>query len=160
VPTKGDAGTRTRGRSGDVAQPSASSHRTRNGSGNSSARNPNPYLGRVPERGRHDLQDLDGQDVAGLGPVDADRPGQRMHDRAVAPQYVLVGRVHRELTVDRIPRVDHDLVAGRHGQDCGDVGMPPVVAPIRLLADGPAGIDHDLVRTHEPPPPPASLERH
>src|SRR3990172_4426206 len=42
-------------------------------------------LGRVPERGRHDLEDLAGEDVAGPGPFDADRPGERMHDRAVAP---------------------------------------------------------------------------
>src|SRR3990172_5324385 len=47
VPTNGDPGIRTRGRSGEVAQPSASSHRTRNGSGNSSARNPNPGISAV-----------------------------------------------------------------------------------------------------------------
>ena len=42
MPMNGRPGMRRPGRSGDVAQPSASSHRARNGAGNSSLRNPKP----------------------------------------------------------------------------------------------------------------------
>src|SRR5690606_39063614 len=70
-----------------------------------------------------DLQDLDLQQVAGLGALDVDGPGERVDDVEVGGADRLQRGLGPHLAVERVARLHDDLVAGSHAEDGRDVGM-------------------------------------
>jgi hypothetical protein len=98
---------------------------------------------------RLDVQDLDGQQVAGLRALDVDRPGQRVdHVQVRGGQR---GRRHPRggLPVERVPGLQHDLVTRLAEDHRRDVRVPPVVPGGRLLQQRLAAVDADLVTGHD-----------
>ena len=57
-----------------------------------------------------DVEDLDLEQVAGLGAFDEDRTGQRVHDVQVRRRDGLQGGVRTHLPVERVPRLQYHLV--------------------------------------------------
>src|SRR6185437_1959382 len=80
---------------------------------------------------RLDVDDLDLEQVARLGALDVDRTGERVHDVEVRRGDGIQGRVRGHLPVERVPRLQHHLVAGLAPDQRWDVGVPPVVAGVR-----------------------------
>ena len=97
---------------------------------------------------RLDLQDLDLEQVARLGPVDVHRAGERVDDVQVGPGHRLQGRLRAHLAVEGVPGPQHHLVPGVAGHQRRDVRVPAVVAGLRLLGEGLGEVDPDLVRGH------------
>ncbi len=90
---------------------------------------------------RGEGEDLDLEDVAGLGALDGDRPGQRMAEAAIDRLDVGGRRIGVELAVDAVARLDRDLFAGRDTGDRIEPWMPAIVPGARLLAQAAAAID-------------------
>ena len=59
-----------------------------------------------------DLQDVDVEQVARLGAIDVDRPGERVDEVEVDVRDVIEGRAGVELPVERVARLEDHLVAG------------------------------------------------
>jgi hypothetical protein len=102
----------------------------------------------VAPRGRGALEDLDGEHVAGLGAVDGDRAGERVHPVQAHAHELLRPAPGIELSVDGIERVEDDLVLGLHVQDWRYVGMPTVVAPVGLRGERLGKVEPDLSGGH------------
>jgi hypothetical protein len=69
------------------------------------------HLGREPIAVGLNLQDLDLEDVAGLGIVDVYRAGQRMDHVEVGRADRLSGGLRAELSVQAVPRLQDNLIA-------------------------------------------------
>jgi hypothetical protein len=110
------------------------------------------HLGREPIAVGLNLQDLDLEDVAGLGIVDVYRAGQRMDHVEVGRADRLSGGLRAELSVQAVPRLQDNLIARVAAHDRRDVRMPAVMAGLRLLGQRLRPVDPHLVRGHRPPP--------
>ena len=97
---------------------------------------------------RLDIQELDLQGIAGLGPLDVYRPGQGVHGARVEAREIRLGGTGLDLAVDRVTRLHDDLFPLAHLEHGRDVGMEPVVADMRLLRQGFAAVDADRVHGH------------
>src|SRR6266545_1741573 len=104
------------------------------------------HLDRVAVAVGLDLQDLDLQEVPGLGAVDVDRPGERVHHVQVGRRHRLQRRGGSHLAVEGVTRLQDHLVAGVAAHHRRDVRMPAVVPGLRLLAQRLRVVDPDLVR--------------
>ena len=104
------------------------------GSGNRSVRKPPPFCGRE-DAGvapfialeRTDIEDVDDEDVAGLGAGDLDRPEQMMAGRQVAVADIGGVVVVLDLTAGPVESLDDEIVARLHRHDRRDVRMPAIV---------------------------------
>jgi hypothetical protein len=65
---------------------------------------------------------------------------------------VLARRGGVEEAVEGVPGFEDHLVAGLASEGGRDVGVPAVVARVRLGGQGEAPIDPNLVRRHDPAP--------
>jgi hypothetical protein len=111
------------------------------------------------ERGRlrDDVGELDLQQIAGHGPLDEDRAGQRVDRARVEAGEIGDRRPRRNLAVERVAGFERDLLAlADLGHRC-DIGMVAVVADMRLGAEPLVAIDPDRLhallpvnRTSEP----------
>ncbi len=101
---------------------------------------------------RLDLQDLDLEQVARLGPVDVHRPGEGVDHVQVGRGHGLQGRLRPHLPVEGVAGAQHHLVAGVADDHRRDVRVPAVVAGLRLLGQGLRVVDPHLVRCHGHPP--------
>ena len=61
---------------------------------------------------RLDVDHRHGQHVATLGTVDRDRPGHRMDQVEIERRQVVGDRIERQIRIERIARVEHDVIAG------------------------------------------------
>src|SRR6266536_3293705 len=106
------------------------------------------HLDRVAVADRLDLQDLDLQQVAGLGAVDVDRPGERVDHVQVGRRHGLQSGGRPHLAVERVTRLQDHLLTGVAAHDRRDIRVPAVVPGLRLLAERLRVVDPDLVRGH------------
>ena len=97
-----------------------------------------------------DVGELDLQHVAGLGALDEDRPGQRVHDARVDTGKVGVAHPGPDLAVERVARLQRDLLALADFGDRRDVGMVAVVADMRLGGERLCPVDVDRVHGGAP----------
>ena len=74
-----------------------------------------------------DIEQIDHEQVAGLGTLDADRAGQEVHDRQVDVAHVVGGIVVLDEAAGPVVGLDDEVVAGLHGRDHRDVRVPAVV---------------------------------
>ena len=86
---------------------------------------------------------LDLEQVAGLGAFDVDRPGERMAAAETDAQQVRGGALATQLTVEPIARLERQFLAWRDARDREDSGMPAIVAGAGLLVQGPCDVDRD-----------------
>src|SRR5262249_1681072 len=141
----GAPGTRTPGRSGEVAEPPSICHRTRCGSVKTSARNPKPGIWQVKPNGSGATPRVPtSRQVPRLGPGHAGRPGQRVDDTEVYLPHLRHGRFRGQLPVQRVAGLQNHLVARVALEDGRDVGMPAVVPRLGLDGQGAAPVDPDL----------------
>ena len=128
TPANAASGTVTPGSSSERATPPAISHLTRYGSGKTS--------GEEAEAGNHGgdaevrrlvRDQLDDEQVAGLGALDEQRPGQRMAEAEVEIEDVRVCAAAGQLTVDPVAGDERHLLARCDRGDRGDVRVPAVV---------------------------------
>src|SRR5205085_7902011 len=77
--------------------------------------------------GQLELQELDGQRVAGLRPVYVDRAGQRVDAVEVECEQVGRGRRAGDLAAGEVVGLDRDDVARLHRQHRLEPGIPPPV---------------------------------
>ena len=105
-------------------------------------------LGRVAVRLGAHLENVDDEQVAGLGALHVDRAGERVEEVQVDVADLDRGGAGVELAVERVTRLDQDLVAGFAGDDWRDVGMPAVVPERGLGSQRHRAIDPDLVLRH------------
>src|ERR1700716_966810 len=98
---------------------------------------------------RTEIEDVDDEQVAGLGTLDVDRPGQHVRVGQVDVAHVVGGVVVTDLAVGPLAALDPDRLARADGNSGRDVGMPPVVAGYGLvphragLVDGEDDIWHE-----------------
>ena len=92
---------------------------------------------------RHDVDELDLEQVSRPRPLDQDRARQRMD--GAERQRLEVGRrrARRQESVDRVPRLERDFLAFVDLDDGNDVGMPAVVTGLGLLGQVPLAVDLD-----------------
>ena len=74
-----------------------------------------------------DVEQVDHQQVAGLGALDADRAGQEVDDRQVDVAHVVGGIVVLDEAAGPVVGLDDEVVAGLDRGDHRDVGVPAVV---------------------------------
>jgi hypothetical protein len=103
-------------------------------------------------RDRADVQDVDDQQVTGLGALDRDRAAEHVHrGQRCIPD--VVGRV---VVVDRpvepLPAVDPEGVVGADGHLGRDVGVPAVVTEVLLIGELLAGVEGEHDVRHGLPP--------
>ncbi len=82
---------------------------------------------------RSDVENIDDQDIAGLGAGDLDRADQMMTGRQVAVADVGGVVVVLDLTAGPVEGLDDEVVARLDGDDRRDIRMPAVVERLRLL---------------------------
>ncbi len=97
---------------------------------------------------RIDLDQRDGQDISGLGPLDVDRPRQRVNRaplRAFLARIVILAR-RIEVEVGRVAGVEDDRLAGPRARGHRNVGMQTIDALRIFDAIAPLAADvHDVV---------------
>ena len=84
-------------------------------------------------RDRTEVEDVDDQQVPGLGPLDRDRPAQHVRHVEVHVAHVVGRVVVDDLVVGPLPAFHPDVLPRAHGDRGRDVGVPPVVARHRLV---------------------------
>ncbi len=98
---------------------------------------------------RTEIEDVDDEQVAGLGTFDVNRPGQHVRVGQVDVAYVVGGVVVTDLAVGPLAALDPDRLARANGDSRRDGGVPPVVAGHGLIAhraglvDGEDDVWHD-----------------
>ena len=107
-----------------------------------------PQRPEEPERGadggvaeidqRADVEDLDLEDVAGLGAFDVDRAGERVDPAQVDGHRAVGGHGPRLVAdVERVAAQQLDLLAGPDGHCRGQVAVPPVVHDAAVAVEDP-----------------------
>ena len=91
----------------------------------------------------HDLQVFDLEQVAGRRAFYEDRAGERMGNGAFEALEVLCRGTRADLEVVRVARLERELLARPHLDDRRDVGMPAIVAGVRLIAQALCAVDGD-----------------
>lgn len=76
---------------------------------------------------RADVEQVDDQQIARLGALDADRTGQEVHDRQVDVAHVVGGVVVLDEAAGPVIGLDDEVVAGIDPGNDRDVGVPAVV---------------------------------
>ena len=104
-----------------------------------SARKPKPGITAVtPKSARRVAEELDLEDVARLGSLDLDRPGERVRETEVELRAVRMRALAGEQAGDSVLDVERELVSRRDRDDRRDVRMPAVVhqrsSPTRAAA--------------------------
>ncbi len=94
---------------------------------------------------RHDVDELDLEQITRLGACDEDRPRQRMDYANRQSAQVGDRGLRVEIAIERVTRFQHDLLARLDLDRRRHVRMPAVVAGIRLLVEVLASIDGDAL---------------
>ena len=76
---------------------------------------------------RTDVEQVDHQQIAGLGALDADRAGQEVHDREIDVAHVIGGIVVLDEAAGPVVGLDDEIVARADPRHHRNVGMPPIV---------------------------------
>ena len=76
---------------------------------------------------RADVEQIDHEQIAGLGALDADRAGQEMHDRQIDVAHVVGGVVVLDEAAGPVIGLDDEVVARLDPRHHRDIGMPAVV---------------------------------
>ncbi len=76
---------------------------------------------------RSDIEQIDHQEIAGLGALDADRAGQEMHDRQVDVADVVGGIVVLDKAAGPVIGLDDEVVAGIDPRHHRNVGVPAIM---------------------------------
>ncbi len=76
---------------------------------------------------RTDVEQVDHQQIAGLGALDADRAGQEVHDRQIDVAHVIGGIVVLDEAAGPVIGLDDEIVARIDPRNHRDVGMPAIV---------------------------------
>ena len=105
-------------------------------------------LGRVAVRLRAHLEDVDDQQVTRFGALDVDGTGERVEEVQVDVADLDRGGAGVELAVERVTRLQQDLVAGYAGDGGCDVGVPAVVPERGFGRERDGAVDADLVLGH------------
>ena len=137
---------RTPGISAEVAQPSRMHQCTMNGVGHDVAKK--SQSGNDGAEGRwlrNDVEERDFDHVAGLGALDEDRSGQRMHEIAIETRQIGDTRLRADLPVAGVARLQHHLVALGDLKDRRNVGVKTIVTAVRLGRQGFRAVDADGV---------------
>jgi hypothetical protein len=103
-------------------------------SGKWSVRKPPPFcLEKKPLKApeaflqRTDVEQVDHQEIAGLGALDADRAGQEVHDRQIDVAHVVRGIIVLDEPAGPVIGLDDEIVARIDPRNHRNVGMPPIV---------------------------------
>src|SRR5258705_3508807 len=83
---------------------------------------------------RTEIEDVDDEQVAGLGALDVDRPGQHVRVGQVDVAHVVGGVVVTDLAVGPLAALDPDRLARANGDSGRDGGVAPGVAGYGLIA--------------------------
>ena len=98
---------------------------------------------------RRDLQVFDFQQVAGTGTLDVNGSCKRVHNLRVHPQKISGDDARADLAIRRIARLENDFLQRLNFEGRWNVGVPAVVALIRLFGEPLRTIDRDaLCHTH------------
>ena len=84
-------------------------------------------------RQRADVEEVDDQEIAGLGALDADRAGQEVHDGEIDIAHVVRRLVVLDEAAGPVVGLDDEIVAGLHPRDDRNVGVPAVVDHVVLV---------------------------
>ena len=76
---------------------------------------------------RTDVEQIDHQEIAGLGALDADRAGQEVHDRQIDVAHVVGGIVVLDEAAGPVIGLDDEIVAGIDPRHDRNIGVPAVV---------------------------------
>ena len=82
---------------------------------------------------RADVEQIDHQQIAGLGALDADRAGQEVHDRQIDVAHVVGGIVVLDEAAGPVDGLDDEIVAGLDPLHDRDIGVPAVVDLVVLV---------------------------
>jgi hypothetical protein len=93
---------------------------------------------------RDDVEILDLEQIARLCVLDPDRPGQGMARLLVLPLEIGGGRLGSDLPIARVTCLEDQLLTGCDLEDRRDVGVPAVVAGMRLVLEAFRAVDPDL----------------
>ena len=74
-----------------------------------------------------DVENIDNEEIAGLGAVDADRAGQKVHDREIDVAHIVGEFVVLDETSGPIVGLHHEVFARLDPLDDRNVRMPPIV---------------------------------
>ena len=97
---------------------------------------------------RTDVEQVDHQQVAGLGALDADRAGQEVHDRQVDVAHVVGGIIVLDEAAGPVVGLDDEIVAGLDPGHDRNVRMPAVVDHVVVVGRF-AEIDLDQCLWHQ-----------
>ncbi len=76
---------------------------------------------------RADVEQVDNQEIAGLRALDADRTGQKVHDRQIDIAHVVGGIVVLDEAAGPVVGLDDEIVARIDPRHHRNVGMPAIV---------------------------------
>ncbi len=93
---------------------------------------------------RNDVEVFDLEQVARFCVLDPDRAGQRMAGFLILSLEIGGCRLGADLPVARIARLQDQLLPRRNLEDGRDVGVPAVMAGLRLVLETLAAVDPDL----------------
>ena len=82
---------------------------------------------------RTDVEQVDHQEIAGLGALHPDRAGQEVHDRQIDIAHVVGGVVVLDEAAGPVIGLDDEIVAGLDPGDDRHVGMPAIVDHVVLV---------------------------
>ena len=82
---------------------------------------------------RADVEQIDHQEIAGLGALDADRAGQEMHDRQIDVAHVIGGIVVLDEAAGPVVGLDDEVVARLDPRHDRNVRMPAIVDHVVLV---------------------------
>src|SRR5690349_14348643 len=102
--------------------------------------------------GGGDCFDLDRQKVARLGALDIDRTCHWMDPPEIDRGEVIILCLRPDLAVKTVERIEFDDGSRRDAYDRRNVGMPPIVAFVRLLEKRQARIETNALSDHEEAP--------
>ena len=84
-------------------------------------------------RQRADIEQIDDQQIAGLGAFHPDRAGQEVHDREIDIAHVVRGFVVLDEAAGPVVGLDHEFVPRLDPGNDGNVGMPSIVDHVVLV---------------------------
>ena len=88
-------------------------------------------------RQRADIEQIDDQQIAGLGAFHPDRAGQEVHDREIDIAHVVRGFVVLDEAAGPVVGLDHEFVPRLDPGNDGNVGMPSIVDHVVLVRQTP-----------------------
>jgi len=101
---------------------------------------------------RVDLEDVDDEQVAGLGALDAERPAEDVHARERRVADIVGGVVVLDGAVEPLTTIRAEHVARLHADGRRNIRVPPVVTDVLLIGELLRVVEREQILRHAPAP--------